>query len=244
MPLRLLKKFTNLIFPPKCLLCEKIIEDEDTLCCDCWKKITFIKRPFCDKCSAPFDFNIDDDSVCVPCIKNKPLYIKARSAVVYNNYVAKIIFKFKFYDKIHIKRFMAKCMVSAADDIFKDIDILIPTPLHKKRLIYRKYNQSLLLANEIARLTNKRVLYNFLYKTTHTTPQAHLKQLDRKSNLRNKFAINQEYLDVIGNYRNLNFAIIDDVITTGSTVNECIRAMNDVGINNVYAISFAKTLLN
>lgn len=241
---RFLKKIIGLIFPPKCVLCEKIVEDEDTLCLDCWKKIRFIKKPFCDKCSTPFDFNIDDHAVCFACLKNQPLYKKARSAVVYNSHTAKIIFKFKFYDKTHLKRFMAKCMAKAASDILPDIDVLIPIPLHKRRLIYRKYNQSLLLANEIAKLSGKTVIRDFLYKTKHTAPQASLKQADRKSNLRDKFAINPKYLAQIEAYKNLNFAIVDDVITTGSTVNECVKVLNGAGIKNVYAISFAKTSLN
>ena len=236
-------KIIKLIFPPKCVLCGKIVETDDTLCCDCWKKVEFIHKPFCDKCSTPFEFKISEDDICLACIKNKPLYIKARSAFVYDNEISKLIFKFKFYDKMYLKRFMAKCMVNASADIIDKIDIFIPIPLHKKRLIFRKYNQSLLLANEIAKLTNKNVIYNFLCKTKHTAPQATLKQSDRKSNLKNKFAFNEEYLDRISEFKNLNFAIIDDVMTTGSTINECIKVLNDVGIKNVYAMTFAKTVL-
>lgn len=239
----MIDKILRFIFPPKCVLCDKIVEDEDTLCCDCWKKIKFIKRPFCDKCSAPFEFNIANDDICLSCMKDKPLYIKSRSAVVYNSEVAKIIFKFKFYDKIHIKRFMGKCMYMAAADIIEDINILIPIPLHKNRLIYRKYNQSLLLADEIAKNSGKIVLYDFLYKTKNTAPQATLKQSERHTNLKNKFAINPKYLKDIDKYKNLGFVIVDDVITTGSTISECIKVLNNAGIDKVYSISFAKTVI-
>ena len=239
--MRLLNSIIKLIFPPKCPLCEKIVEEDETLCKDCWEKIKFIKEPFCDKCSSPLDYKASSKVICAHCLQTKPLYIKLRSAVVYNSFVSKIIFKFKFYDKIHLKRFMAKVMVNAAQDIIKDIDILIPIPLHKKRLIFRKYNQSLLLAEEIAKITNKQVIYNFLYKNKHTIPQVKLKQKDRIKNIKGKFSINKNYLKEIDKYTNLNFALIDNVVTTGSTIKECIKVLNKVGIKNVYVISFAKT---
>ncbi|MDD2840095.1 MAG: ComF family protein [Rickettsiales bacterium] len=237
-------KFINLIFPPKCLLCGKIVEEYNTLCHDCWHNIQFIQKPFCNKCSTPLQLRISDNDLCGNCLKNPPLYTKSRSAIAYNEETAKIIFKFKFYDKPHIKKFMAKTMIKASQDILNNIDILIPIPLHKKRLIFRKYNQALLLANEIGKLSNKKVIYNFLLKKKHTTPQAKLKEVERAKNLKDKFCINSKYLKNIRNYKNLNFAIIDDVMTTGSTINECVKILNKVGIKNVYAITFAKTVRN
>lgn len=234
-------KLINLIFPPKCILCGKVVEEYDTLCHDCWKDIEFIQKPFCSKCSSPLQMEISEDDLCANCLKNPPLYIKSRSAMVYSDETAKIIFKFKFYDKPHIKKFMAKTMVKASQDIIKNVDILIPIPLHKKRLIFRRYNQALILANEIGKLTNKNVVYNFLVKKKHTIPQAKLKGVERAKNLKDKFCINSKYLKNIKNYEALNFAIIDDVMTTGSTVNECVKVLHEVGIKNVYVITFAKT---
>lgn len=212
------------------------------MCSKCWEKVEFIHKPFCNKCSTPLQVKISEDDLCASCLKEIPLYVKSRSAVVYNDESAKIIFKFKFYDGIYAKRFMAKNMFKASQDIINDIDILIPVPLHKKRLIFRKYNQALILANEIGKLSNKKVIYNFLIKRKHTTPQAKLKQTERVKNLKDKFCINPKYLKDISDYKNLNFAIIDDVMTTGSTINECIKILNKAGIKSVYAITFAKTV--
>jgi ComF family protein len=232
----------KLIFPPKCCLCEKIVEDENSLCLECWEKIKFIKPPFCCKCSSPLEFNISDEDICLSCIKNNPSYIKLRSAVVYDRNSARIIFKFKFFDKMHLKKFMAKCMAKSAEDILENVDILIPVPLHKKRLVMRKYNQSKLLSDELAKITKKKTIYDFLYKNAHTIPQAKLKQNERMTNLKNKFSINPKYLKDLDKYKHLNFAIVDDVVTTGSTVNECTKTLNEAGIKNVYVISFAKTV--
>lgn len=239
--MKFLKYIIKLIFPAKCILCEKIVNQDNTLCEKCWEKIIFIKEPFCDKCSSPFEFNCSDKIICANCIKNNPPYIKLRSAVVYNNFVSKVIFKFKFYDKLHLKNFMAKTMLNAASDIIDNIDILIPVPLHKKRLIFRKYNQSLLLAEEIGKMANKKVIHNFLQKTKSTIPQVKLKQKNRIKNLHGKFLINHIYLQDINKYKQLNIALIDDVITTGSTITECIKTLNKYGITNIYAITFAKT---
>lgn len=242
--MKFLETIIKLIFPPKCILCEKIVEQDNTLCEKCWEKIKFIKEPFCDKCSSPLEYKVSDKVICTNCIKNKPLYIKLRSAVVYNSFSSKIIFRFKFYDKIYLKKFMAKTMVQSASDIIDKIDVIISVPLHKKRLIFRKYNQSLLLANEIGKITNKKVIYNFLLKNKHTIPQAKLNQKDRIKNLKGKFLINPIYLQEIEKYKNLNFVLIDDVITTGSTITECIKTLNNAGIKNVYVITFAKTSYN
>ena len=238
---KILKNFVNLIFPAKCISCGKIIEEYDTLCKDCWNKIKFIEKPFCNKCSTPLENKISDDDLCANCLKNQNLFIKARSAVIYNNESSKIIFKYKFYDKINMKKFMAKAMLNASKDIINNIDVLIPVPLHKKRLIFRRYNQALFLAKEIAKLSNKSFICDFLEKKKHTIPQAKLKQAERLKNLKDKFSINFKYLKEIEKYKNLNFAIIDDVMTTGSTINECRKVMNENGIKNVYAITFAKT---
>lgn len=240
--LKFFVKIINLIFPPKCILCGKIIEEYDTLCPKCWEKVEFIQKPFCNKCSTPLQVKISDEDLCANCLKEMPLYIKSRSAIVYNEESAKIIFKFKFYDDLHTKKFIAKNMLKASQDIINNIDVLIPIPLHKKRLIHRKYNQALILANEIGQLSNKKVIYNFLKKKQNTTPQAKLTGIERTKNIKDKFCINPKYLKDISNYKNLNFAIIDDVMTTGSTINECVKVLNKAGIKNVYAITFAKTV--
>jgi ComF family protein len=137
---------------------------------------------------------------------------------------------------------MAKNMIAKANDIIEKIDILIPVPLHKKRLIERKYNQSLLLCREITKRTNKKTIANFLFKIKHTKAQVKLNEKDRVSNLKKTFFVNEKYLKEIENYKNLNFAIIDDVVTTGTTINECTKALNNAGIKNVYSMTFAKTI--
>jgi ComF family protein len=185
------------------------------------------------------DFKISDDDICLKCAKEQPLYIKARSAFVYNNFISKLIMRFKFYDETYLKTFMAKNMLDASIDIIDKIDILIPVPLHKSRLRQRKYNQSLLLCKEIAGMSGKVIIGDFLLKTKQTTAQAELKQNARKENLKNNFMVNEKYL--MEEYKNKTFAIVDDVMTTGTTINECIKVLNKKGIKNVYAMTFAKT---
>ncbi|GMO62230.1 MAG: ComF family protein [Rickettsiales bacterium] len=238
---KLLDFLVRLLFPPKCMVCKRIITEYDTICPECWAKVKKIQRPFCAKCSEPLEFKISDDDICLNCLKNEPLYIKSRTAFIYNKFISKIIMRFKFYDETYLKTFMAKNMIDASADIIAQIDILIPVPLHKNRLRQRKYNQSLLLCKEIAKRTGKIVITDFLYKSKHTIPQAKLNQISRKENLKNNFKINKKYK---GLYKDKNFAIVDDVITTGTTINECVKILNRRGIKNVYAISFAKTSLN
>jgi ComF family protein len=234
-----MEKFLKIIFPPKCVLCGKKVNEANTLCNKCWNEVKPIQKPFCSKCSSPLEIDVDENHICLACMKNKPNYIKLRSAFAYNDAVAKIVSKFKFSDAVYLRSFMAKNILRAGVDIIDDINIFIPVPLHLKRLRERKYNQSLLLCNELAKMTNKKVIADFLLKTKHTLPQVGLSETERETNLKNKFFVNQSY--VLADYKNFNFAIVDDVVTTGSTINECIKTLNDFGIKNVYALSFAKT---
>ncbi|MDR2527019.1 MAG: ComF family protein [Rickettsiales bacterium] len=233
-----LKIFLRFLYPPKCVICGKIIQEYDALCENCWSNVKQIVRPFCNKCSSPIEFDISEDSICGACMKEEPKYIKARSAFIYNKAISNVITRFKFFDETYLKRFMALNMVRASQDILDNIDILIPVPLHKKRLRQRKYNQSLLLCEEISKLTKKSFISDFLYKKKHTKQQSSLRKRERLLNLRGKFAVSEKYL---GQYADKNIAIVDDVMTTGTTINECIKAMNKNKIKNIYVITFAKT---
>jgi ComF family protein len=237
----LIKALENFLFPPKCIICKNSVREYDTICQECWKSIKQIHYPYCAKCSNPFEFDMIDENnnICLSCINTPPLYVKNRSAFVYNKTISKLVLRFKFFDDTYLKKFMAKSMVNASADIINNIDILIPVPIHKKRLRERKYNQSLLLCKEIAKMTNKIILDDFLLKKEHTKPQSLLPSSERTKNLKNKFMINEKYNKKL--FIGKSFCIVDDVMTTGSTINECVRTINKFGIKNVYSMTFAKT---
>lgn len=239
---KFLNALSKFIFPPQCLVCGSLVAEYDAVCGHCWADISFINRPFCEICSTPFEYEIDGGDLCGECSAAAPPYLRARSATIYNRQIAKIIFDLKYYDNIQVSKFLAKIMVRAASDIIDSIDIIVPVPLHKKRLRHRKFNQSAILARDFASITKKQSIVDFLFRTRNSRPQAKLKGRDRKNNLESAFEVSPKYLRNIDRYRDKSYAIIDDVMTTGTTIRRCVAAMREHGINKIYIITVAKTV--
>ena len=242
--LRIIKKifniFLEILYPYRCPSCKKIVHTNYVFCLDCWKKLRFIKKPICNICGDIFQFSINNIALCGKCLKEKPIYDKALSCFVYNKTISKAIFEFKFYQKTFLSKFFAKFIIINIKEIIDDIDYIVPIPMNIKRLRWRGFNQSLLLVKSVAKLINKPFISNLIIKTKHTKAQAKLKNKERKVNLNSVFKINKRYLELV---KNKNILIVDDVITTGTTVNKCSKVLKEAGVNKVYITSIAKTSL-
>lgn len=228
------------IYPHRCPSCKKIVELDSVFCLDCWKKLQFITKPTCSICGTPLQFNtlLDNNIICAKCLSKKPYYSKAISCFIYNKTISKAIFEFKFYQRMFLSKFFAKFIYAKIKEYLKDIDYIIPVPLSLKRLRWRGFNQTLLLARDLGKLANKEVISNLIIKTKHTKAQVRLKNKDRVKNLKTAFIINEKYLEKI---KNKNIAIIDDVITTGTTVNECSKVLKRHNVGKIFVFSIAKT---
>ena len=148
-----LQGLINLVLPPRCLLCGKILADDNGLCAECFAKIQFINYPICLRCGNPLSGNKSEKhcAICVNNVKN-PLRLQ-RSMVYYNDNSRPLIVDFKFHDKTENSKFLARWLYSAGHDIWdKGADSLIPVPLHNSRLRHRKYNQSAMLAHDLGKL--------------------------------------------------------------------------------------------
>jgi ComF family protein len=121
------------------------------------------------------------------------------------------------------------------------MDFIVPVPIHGKRLQWRGYNQTILLANELSRETSIRTIPDLLIKNKNTAAQTTLRSNKRKVNLKSAFSINEKYTDLI---ENSNIMITDDVFTTGSTANECAKVLKKHGAKKVFVLTIAKTTLN
>lgn len=233
----------NILYPYKCISCRNLVENNKTFCVSCWRKIQFIRKPCCKICSEPFQYdfiNNDDELICANCIKHKPKYDRAIACFIYNKTIAKAIFEFKFFRKTFLKYFFVDYIEKATKEVIDEVDFLIPVPLDRKRLQWRGFNQSLLLAEELGKRTNKKVIPDLLIKTKHTLPQAKLNNINRRKNLKSVFMINNKYLDII---KNKNIAILDDVMTTGTTTSECSKILKHNKVNKVFVFTIAKTSL-
>lgn len=231
-------KFINFILPNRCLLCGKVIHTKDSICADCFEKITFITKPYCQHCGRPLVAPIEQskDLLCVDCLTHKDPFHLCRAAIKYDEFSKKLLLDFKFSDHVENRKIFAKWLYLAGKDIFAvGADIIIPVPLHYTRLFVRKYNQSAILAKEISALTGIKAEYRILRKIRHTRPQAKCNGEERKRNVKNAFGI--KYPEKIKGKRVI---LIDDIYTTGSTMKECAKTLLKAGAQSVDVLTVAK----
>lgn len=231
--------FSHLILPKKCAACEIIIESDSLLCGPCYREIKIISEPHCNLCGTPFEFNVEGITECAVCMAEPPIYNKARALFVYDEKSSKIVTGFKYSDKTHVSDDLAKMFVNFNKEIFDEVDFIISVPMHPLRLVKRRYNQAALLANSVAKIAKKKVFHDILIRTKNTPPQASLSKKERKRNLAGAFEIKKKHLSFLKGKKVL---IIDDVITTGSTVNACAKILKKAGAAKVFVLSIAKTL--
>lgn len=235
--MKFLKKLSEIIFPNQCISCNVLIGQEGIFCISCWQKLQFITEPKCKICSQPFEFKIDDNLTCPRCLSTKPSFDKTIVALRYNSIIKKIIKNFKYYDNIFLAKKLIGFLLNKITLEINNFDIICAVPLHKSRLKSRKFNQSILLAKEIEKKFNKKLYYDLIFRTKNTATQASLKSKERTKNLKNAFAFNEKYSSLI---KNKKILLIDDVMTTGVTVENCAKILKKAGAQKVIVVVVAK----
>jgi ComF family protein len=220
-----------------CLSCDASVGAQQTLCPACWGQIHFIAPPFCAGCGAPFEVPVEAGTMCGGCLTDPPLFKAARAAMLYNDASRKIVISFKHGDRIHPAKGLAAWMHRAGLEFWPEADLVVPVPLHRWRLFSRRYNQATLMGRHVAALAGKTVLVDALQRTRATPTQGHLKRKERQENVRKAFALNPVYAAKI---RDKAVVLVDDVLTTGATVNECSRVLLEAGARAVYVLTLAR----
>lgn len=233
---KFLSGLANLLFPPKCAICGTGTE-RDGFCDQCLAQVSFISSPMCPQCGLPYPVEEGVDHLCSECIKGGQHFSIARSVGIYKDNILELVHRFKYGGKLSAGRLLGSLMADRAADYFaiSGYDVIIPVPLHRQRLRQRGFNQSLLLAREIAGKFDMPVDFESLKRTRDTGPQASLGGSERRGNVRNAF----EALDPV---RGKKVLLIDDVLTTGSTVRECARALIDKGAMDVAVYTAARAV--
>ncbi|MCK9293835.1 MAG: ComF family protein [Desulfobulbaceae bacterium] len=229
----------DLCFPPSCLSCGMSLQQSAILFCDrCLAKIKFIHKPYCPCCGILFPAG--ENHLCALCLKKKWHFTRARSVMVYNGTAAKAIMGLKFGGRkaalMTFRRFKEQC--TPCRDLVTP-DCIIPVPLHSNRLRRRGFNQSLLLAMAFYPEEKKKIMKTALQRRRDTVPQTGLDGASRRRNLRDAFLVQQQQ-DVCGK----NIVLVDDVFTTGTTVNECARALIQAGAARVDVLTLARVAKN
>ncbi len=234
-------KVSNLLdffFPCLCPSCGQKVERETLFCSDCFSSLKFITPPFCYICGRPFTIRDLSSHICGNCLRKKPFFKAARAVFSYTEPVKKAIIQFKFQNNTDLASLFVKEILFHLKDFIEKIDptLIIPVPLHLKRLRERGYNQCLLLAKKIAKVLDVPCDFKVLKKIKATPPQVGLSLAERYKNIKGSFAvIKPDYI------KKKRIVLIDDVFTTGSTVNECAKVLMKAGAESVWVITLART---
>lgn len=237
----LIRALVDILFPPLCHLCKTFIADAGDihLCPGCQEKIIPLSSPLCPVCGVPFATENGIDHHCGPCRAHPPAYVAARAAVVFSGPVQELIHRFKYGHKVHLCRplglLTARQLAGFAAEAAADL--VMPVPLHKKRLRWRGYNQAALLAGSLAKQWRLPLVRQNLCRVRWTEPQVNLAAGERELNVRGAFAVSNR--NAVAGKR---IILVDDVFTTGSTVAECARTLNRAGAEAVFIVTVARAV--
>lgn len=235
----IVKKLIALILPNRCLSCNQFIAEDAYFCEIHNKEIEIIEGLKCEICSDEIKNN---NKICENCQNSKPSFDYVSAVFKYNDEISKVIFDLKYYDKTFLRKRLGEILVKNLGEKIHDFDIITPVPLHKKRLKERKFNQGALLCKEIKKFNkNLQFLPNLLLRTKYSKAQARLSQQERMKNLKNSFAMNKKFTKLIENKKIL---LVDDVMTTGSTLQNCAKILKENGAQHICVLVIAKTILD
>ncbi len=238
-----IRNLVDFVLPPRCPLTGEMVDSQGMVSPDAWKTLSFIAPPYCGACGHPFEFAVADGGgaamLCAACLAEPPQYTKARAAMTYNDHSRDFILGFKHGDQTQSVVAMVPWLYQAGLEFWKDADVITPVPLHPWRLLRRRYNQAGLMGRVMADRTKIKFIPDILLRTRHTPVQGHLNASERHKNVASAFSIHEKRLaDVMGK----NIVLIDDVYTTGSTVNECAKILKKAGAGNVYILTLARVV--
>jgi ComF family protein len=229
----------NIALPPLCPSCREPLGGGVGLCAQCWAKLSFIEPPYCARLGIPFVYDPGPGLLSMEAIANPPAYDRARAAVRYDDVAKTLVHAYKYSDRLDLAPLMGRWMARAGRELFAEADGLIPVPLHWKRLWARRFNQSATLAAEIGKIAALPVVNGALLRARPTPQQVGLSRSQRADNVQGAFRIAGEDKAAI---RNRRLILIDDVLTSGATVDACTRALLRAGAAHVDVLVFARVV--
>jgi len=242
------KNFINLAYPLSCLICKAKLNplNENCLCETCWEKIEFNLPPFCRICGKHLPAKYipgeaekqDQVLICIDCQRSSSFFKRVRSVCIYDGIIKECIHLFKYRAKLTLAKPLAKLMVDFARNFLnmKEIDIIVPVPLHKAKQRQRQFNQAHLLAKSLSRAFTKKLGNKQLAKIKFGPAQVNLSKAERRRNVKGAFKVKDA-----ASLRNKNVLLVDDVLTTQATANECSKMLLQAGANRVEVFTLARS---
>jgi ComF family protein len=230
------------VLPVECLTCGTVLRTDPVpfFCTTCWDTIRPLRQPACIRCDQPFvsemAMTYTPNHQCQDCQERPPEFQRAWTLFPYLTPLREAICSFKYRSKHTLARPLARLMISALPQEI-DADLIIPVPLHPARLRAREFNQSLLLADQLSHHLARPVSVRNLIRVAATDPQTTLTRQARLRNLRNAFEIRRPQ-----DLAEKRILLVDDVFTTGTTLNECAKTLRKAGAGPIFALTLARTV--
>jgi len=228
----------DVALPQLCPSCREPV-DGAGLCPACWSKLSFIAPPYCQRLGIPFAFDSGAGLLSMEAIADPPAYNRARAAVRYDDVARKLVHALKYGDRLDLAPTMGRWMARAGGELLADADALVPVPLHWRRQWARRFNQAALLAQIIARTNGRVVAHGALKRVKATPQQVGLDKSERAHNVQGAFRVPAAGRAEVAGRKLL---LIDDVLTSGATIDACTRALLRVGATSVDVLVFARVV--
>ncbi len=233
----LLPALVALALPPRCPGCGRVVADDHLFCAGCWAGLDFLGSPACDGCGLPFDYDPGAGVRCGACLRDPPAIDGMRAAIAYGPVARALVLRLKYGMRPGLAKTFARMMRRRVSDL--PDALLVPVPLHPRRIWRRGYNQSALIATALGRELGLSVALDLLARRRATPVLRGLGPRDRAKAVRGAFAVSDARRDALAGRTVL---LVDDVYTTGATVNACARALRRAGAARVIACCWARVV--
>jgi ComF family protein len=229
----------GVVYPPTCIACAAATGEPHTLCARCWSEMRFIERPFCERLGTPFEVDLGIALLSPAAIADPPVFRRARAVARYDETARRLVHRLKYGDRVELARALGGMMARAGAELMLDADVIVPVPLHRSRLWWRRFNQAMALAGALSRTSGVPCDPFLLARVKRTRSQVGLTRTQRGDNLQGAFRVPADAKPHLAGKRVL---LVDDVVTTGATANACSRALLRAGAESVDVLSFARVV--
>jgi len=229
----------DLLLPPHCMVCDQGVNGQSLLCSNCFRDISFITEPFCQRCGVPFTSaaQAGREALCPACVAVAPVFGRACAPLRYDAAARRLILPFKHADRTELASVLAGQMARVGAGLLDCADVLVPVPVHRARLFRRRYNQAALLARVLSRRSGRPVLPDALRRARGTAPLGGKSAEQRAEELSGAIELRPNRADRIAGRRVL---LIDDVMTSGATANTCAAVLLAAGATAVDVLAAAR----
>ena len=228
----------DVLYPPHCMACRTAVQGPRALCAACWASMKLIERPYCERLGVPFPHDLGPGLLSPEAIAHPPAYHRARAVACFDDGpVRSLIHALKYGDRPDYARVLGRWMARAGHELLADADIIVPVPLHRRRLWARRYNQAALLAQAVGRTVGRPVELQAIERVKPTASQVGMTRSARAANVQGAFRLSPE-TSLLG----ARVVLVDDVLTTGATANTAARVLLRGGAASVDLLVFAQVV--